>query len=322
MYLNAEQIARLNQAIQNTFEQTSIAWQAIPHWETGDPGQVRVRVDYSYEDAAAIDGLAAPLGGKSVELSAESVRFAVTVAQATAPTPDALLDAVIARTVKLAAQVDSKVIDVLRAGAKDPVNVKVATGAIPQIQMVLNALIDARAQLEKFGYRAPCCLLTDTEGLKALNYLQSGLSDFQVLLDAANINSVYRVDQLGSDEGPNSANGTNPAKGADVKKGSDGKTSKPVELTPPEQGGEGNIDDPDPGIGPFKGRLLLLGRRQRIAHGGAAATSSGEEPVDLAVSVPPSLEVVGETDVGDIEMSVRIRFAPRLTDHNGVVNVI
>jgi hypothetical protein len=43
--------------------------------------------------------------------------------------------------------------------------------------------------------------------------------------------------------------------------------------------------------------------------------------VDLAVSVPPSLEVVGETDAGDIEMSVRIRFAPRFTDLYGVVNV-
>ena len=126
----------------------------------------------------------------------------MTVAQAVAPAPDALLAAVIARTVQLAAKVDSKVIDVLRAGAKDPVKVLAATGATAPIQMLLNALIDARAQLEKFGYRAPSCLLTDTEGLKALNYLQSGLSDFQALLDAANINSVYRVDQLPSDEGP------------------------------------------------------------------------------------------------------------------------
>ena len=68
-------------------------------------------------------------------------------------------------------------------------------------------------------------------------------------------------------------------------------------------------------------RLVLLGRRQRIAHGGAVAASPGEEPVDLAVSVPPSLEVVGETDTDTIEIAVRIRFAPRLTDDYGVVNV-
>ena len=68
--------------------------------------------------------------------------------------------------------------------------------------------------------------------------------------------------------------------------------------------------------------MLLLGRRRRIAHGGAAAASPGEEPVDLAISVPPSLEVIGETKAGYIELAVRIRFAPRITDKNGVVGVV
>src|ERR1700733_2800467 len=243
MYLSAERIAILDKTVRDTFEQSSIAWQAIPHWDTGDPGRLRVRSDYAHADPTKGNDLAAPLGGESLELEAHYVRFAVNVAQAIAPAPDALLAAVIARTVQLAAKVDSKVIDVLRAGAKDPVNVKGATGAPPPIQMLLNALIDARAQLETFGYRSPSCLLTDTEGLKALNYLQSGLSDFQALLDAANINSVYRVDQLGTGTGTGS-----------------GQSSDP---------GQGNV--------PFKGRLLLLGRRQRIPHGGAAATSAGEE---------------------------------------------
>ena len=213
MYLSAERIAILDKTVRDTFEQSSIAWQAIPHWDTGDPGRLRVRSDYAHADPTKGNDLAAPLGGASLELKPHYVRFAVTVAQAVAPAPDALLAAVIARTVQLAAKVDSKVIDVLRAGAKDPVNVLAATGATPPIQMLLNALIDARAQLEKFGYRAPSCLLTDTEGLKALNYLQSGLSDFQALLDAANINSVYRVDQLPSDEGTGPSNGTDPATG-------------------------------------------------------------------------------------------------------------
>src|SRR5262245_29328184 len=34
MYLSAERIAAANRAIQETFEQTSVAWQAIPHWDT------------------------------------------------------------------------------------------------------------------------------------------------------------------------------------------------------------------------------------------------------------------------------------------------
>ena len=162
MYLSAERIAILDKTVRDTFEQSSIAWQAIPHWDTGDPGRLRVRSDYAHADPTKGNDLAAPLGGASLELEPHYVRFAVTVAQAVAPAPDALLAAVIARTVQLAAKVDSKVIDVLRAGAKDPVNVLAATGATAPIQMLLNALIDARAQLEKFGYRAPSCLLTDT----------------------------------------------------------------------------------------------------------------------------------------------------------------
>ena len=37
MYLNAERIAVLTRRFKTRFEQTSIAWQAIPHWDTGDP---------------------------------------------------------------------------------------------------------------------------------------------------------------------------------------------------------------------------------------------------------------------------------------------
>ena len=266
MYLNAERIAVANQAVQDTFEQSSIAWQAIPHWDTGDPGQFRVRSDYAYATVPTpATDVAPPLTGDSLELEAQSVRFAITVAQATAPTHDALLAAVIARTVQLAGSVDSEVIGELLSNATGSVTTTWA------IQDLLNALIDARAKLETAGYRSPSCLLTDTTGLKSLNDLQSGLSDYQPLLDAANINSVYRFDEFG----------------------------------PPNQG-----------------RMLLLGRRQRIAHGGAAAASPGEEPVDLAVSVPPSLEVVGETNDGNIEMAVRIRFAPRVTDINGFVDVV
>jgi hypothetical protein len=284
MYLNAERIAILDKTVQDTFEQSSIAWQAIPHWDTGDPGGLRVRSDNAYAPEVTEGELALPIKpGDSLELEAKTVRFAVTVAQAIAPTPDALLAAVIARTVQLAGKVDDKVIGVMRDRAENKVTITTT-----QIQDLLDALIDARAMLERSGYRSPSCLLTDTAGLKALNNLQSGLSDFQSLLDAANINSVYRVDQLGTVAASNPTTETEP--------------------------GTGGLQ--------FNGKLLLLGRRQRIAHGGAAATSPGEEPVDLAVSVPPSLEVVGETDDGDIELSVRIRFAPRLTDVYGVVNVV
>ena len=41
MYLSAERIAVANKAVQDTFEQSSVAWQAIPHWDTGDPAQTK-----------------------------------------------------------------------------------------------------------------------------------------------------------------------------------------------------------------------------------------------------------------------------------------
>jgi hypothetical protein len=276
MYLSAERIAVANKAVKDTFEQASIAWQAIPHWDTGDPGQIRVRSDNAYAAEVKGDALAPPIKpGDSLLLDAEVVRFEVTVAQAISPTPDALLAAVIARTVQLAGRVDNRVITQLLNNPGSHVEKTLnisdpATWGTGGGNILVNALIDARAGIEKYGYRAPSCLLTDTTGLQALSYLEDGLSELQPLLEAGNINSLYRFEGFG---------------------------------------------------GKDNGRMLLLGRRQRIAHGAAASVSPGEEPVDLAVSVPPSLEVVGETDDGNIEMGVRIRFAPRLTDKFGVVSV-
>jgi hypothetical protein len=277
MYLNAERIAVANKALRDTFEQTSVAWQAIPHWDTGDPGQIRVRLDDAY--APEVDGLAPPIPGGSLEIETMAVRFAVTVAQATAPTPDPLLAAVIARTVQLSGRVDRRVVvDLLNNDGND-----ITTPS--DVQSLLNAFIDARAKLEKAGYRAPSCLLTDTAGVRALNVLLDGLSEVQPILDAADINSLYRLEEF------------------------DAKDT-------------GAVGNKGKGAQTYTGKMILLGRRQRIAHGGAAATTPGEEPMDLAVSLPPSLEVVGETDKGDIEMLVRIRFVPRLTDKNGVVRVV
>jgi hypothetical protein len=277
MYLSAERIAIANQTVQETFEQTSVAWQAIPHWNTGDPAQTKVRSDSAY----APPGDLGPLGEDPVDILPFTRYFYLTVAQATSPTPDALLAAVIARTVGLAAEVDGKVINELVKNSQ-PTPGDIATNEGPA--NLLNALIDARAALENVGYRAPSCLLTDTDGLKAISQLDLGYPILEPLLDAANVNSRYRVEQLG-------------------KPGEDKGVGKPE-----EPGGTG--------------RMLLLGRRQRIAHGAAAATTPGEEPVDLAISVPPSLEVIGETKAGYIELAVRIRLAPRITDKNGVVGVV
>jgi hypothetical protein len=203
-----------------------------------------------------------------------AVSFEVTLAQASAPTPDALLAAVMSRTVELAQKVDTAVLTGLLKSEKETSNKD-----SDLVQRVLNTLIDARQDIEDVGYRAPSCLITSTEGVKALSQLAKGVTvDTERVLAAANVNSMHRATQLNE---PNGASGTD----------------KQI-------------------------RLLMLGRRQRIAHGCAAAASPGEEPVDLAVSVPPSLEVVGETADGTVELAVRIRFATRIKDVHGVVAVV
>ncbi len=248
MYLSADRLALANQTVQETFEQSSVAWQAIPHWDTGDPGQYRVRNDVVNNP-----------GFLNLDLKYEN--FQVTVVQANAPTPDSLLAEVMFYTAKLAQQVDDDVLPDLYAADSAP-----DTTATTD-QALLDTLIDARAYVEKAGYRAPSCLLTNTAGLKKLSQLVSGYSILEQLLAAANINSLYRAENL--------------------------DTGKAF-------------------------RLVILGRRQRIAHGSAGEASPGEEPVDLAVSVLPSLEVVGEASTGDIEVSVRIRYATRIKDATGL----
>jgi hypothetical protein len=256
VYLSAELLALANQTVLETFEQCSVAWQAIPHWDTGDPSQTMV----------PNDSLTAPA---NVALNLEPIDFTVTLAQAIAPTPDEVLERVIANTVLLAKKVDDAVFPALLASMTAATTVHIpVTPTTPQL---LFGLIEARAKVENGGYRAPSCLVTNTIGLEIIagSTIATGYSGTDVLLPPANINSLHRVNTLA------------PATAPDV-------------------------------------AAWLLGRRQRIAHGGAAGASPGEEAVDLAVSVPPSLEVVGDT-ANNIDLRVRIRFVTRVKDQNGLV---
>lgn len=255
MYLSAERIAVAEQAIRETFEQTSIAWQAIGHWDTGDPGQARVP-----------DGVVtAP---NFLDLGLKQEKFQVTVVQANAPTPDSLLAEVLSATAKLAKEVDDTVLQQLYDKSTAPPQ-NLAAG--DTFQAIVNKLIHVRAQIEDAGYRAPSCLFTNTDGLIAFSDLSGGYLQIDSALAAVNANSLYRATQI------------------------------------------------DSALPAGKKILLVLGRRQRIAYGGAPAASSGEEPADLAVSASPSLEVVGETAGGEIELAVRIRFVTRVKDDKGIV---
>jgi hypothetical protein len=252
MYLSAERLALANQAVRETFEQCSIVWQAIPHWETGDPGQIRVA-----------DGIVNKPG--FLPLDPKEEKFQLTLAQATSPTPDSLLAEVMAVTKDLAKKVDGDVLQKLYT--KAPLKT-ITTATITPVDLQ-DPLIDARVAVENAGYRAPSCLVTNTAGLKKLNEFVSGYySVVQQLLLAANINALHRSEPL---------------------------------------------DPPDSNT-----RLVLIGRRRRIPQGAAAEASPGEEPVDLAVSLLPSLEIVGETSKGEIELSARIRYATRITDATGL----
>lgn len=273
MYLSAERLALANHTIKETFEQTSIAWQAIPHWDTGDPGQSRVP-----DEVVNAPGF--------LNLNLDHKDFQVTLVQTIAPTPDSLIAEVNLATTQLAQSFDTTVLWTLAFWALGHI---IPYHALPPSSL-LNALIDARAHIEDQGYRAPSCLITNTQGLKDLSDLTAGYPVTDQLLDAAHVNSLHRTSLY------------------DV-----------ADIQAIHPNGNPAVDGTGAAILKPPTAMVMLGRRQLIPHGGACYASPGEEPVDIAVSVLPSLEVVGETINSQVELSVRIRFAVRVKDRTPLV---
>lgn len=264
MYFSAERLALANKTVTETFEQTCVAWQAIPQWKTGDPSMTQV--------PSQLVNPPPPPFFLGPPLTSLAIPFQVTLAQAVAPSPDEMIALVIANTVKLAALVDNTVFPLLRPPA--PVE-QIAIPAPPTTQHMLDALLDARAKVETGGYRSPSCLITNTHGLKELTALTTAaIPATDVLLAPAHINSLQRVAAL----------------------------ENPVPVN-------------NPAI------AYLLGRRQRIAPERAMDASAGEEAIDLAVTVPPSLEVVGDT-INFIQLNIRITFMLRIKDVSGFVVIL
>lgn len=281
MSLSAERVALANCAIERTFGQASIAWQAIPHWDTGDPAQTKVRNDLATTLTGPSLDDEEPLGAAPIDVTGTDVPFLITFAQATAATPDALLNAVMPRTVALAQRFDREILATLAAKAAAAAAAP-ASNWYPKLKVpadpdptkvgpkILEALILGRALLEDSGYRAPSCLVASTKHFTDLSTWQGSNVVTEGLLVGGNANSLYRSSELDA------------------------------------AGGK-----PD--------RMLMIGRRQEIAHGRAATASPGEEPIDFAVAVGPSLEVVGENAADRIQLVVRIRYALRFKDERGVV---
>jgi hypothetical protein len=301
--LSPERIAIANRAICSTFERTSIAWQAIPHWDVGDPAQVTVRSDTILTLAAMAAAPLVPplppgplgvLGARPLPIAHAAVPFQLSVAQASAPTPDALLAAVIPRTAELAQQFDDAVLLALgdpaaaadaaggavraRTAAWFPVlAAPVPPPAPPAAAGILSALINGRQTLEDAGYRAASCLIASTPHFVNLSQWVGSNVATRGLLVGANANSLFRASAL-------------------------------TNLVLPLGGGAA-----------ARNFMLMIGRRQEIANGEAARASAGEEAVDIAVSVSPSIEVVGDNGVGTVDLAVRIAFAVRFKDERAVI---
>jgi hypothetical protein len=272
MYLSAERLALANQTVWETFQATSVACQAIPHWETGDPAQSNVRADKVM-----------PLPSLPLPIEHVSIPFEVTLAEAIAPTPDALLAKVIQATTWLAYVVDVGVIWRIRAQAGTVQDYFPGPWTPLDTNAILATLIKARAAVEVAGYRAPSCVFVDTESWIDLSTLVGGYAGTDVLLGPAMINALHRVESLEAGQYP------------------------PPAAKPPPAG---------------LTRLILLGRRERIVRAGASDASPGEEPVDLAVSVMPSLEVVGDTPANNVQLRVRVSGAVRVKNPFGVVALV
>lgn len=283
MSLTQERLEIANRAVRQTFERSSVAWQAIPHWDVGDPGRVRVRSEVSHTLAGRIDPFNPPLGqgplnSVPVALDQDGEFFSVSVAHAVAPTPDGLLAAVIPRAVTLARAFDDAVLTEVGSRAiatngpwRRPVSI--GAGAPPLAERILTELIEARALLVESGYPAPSGLVVSTRWLGLLNSWQGSYPVYQSVLTGANVNAVHQSSLLQ----------------AVVVAG------QPREL------------------------MLMIGRSAEIPPGQAPNASPGEEPVDLAISVPPGLELVGDDGAGGIELGIRIRFGVRFKDERGVV---
>jgi hypothetical protein len=232
-----------------------------------------------------------PLGAGPFPIAQAAVPFQLSLAQASASTPDALLAAVIPRAAELAQRFDGAVLPALgdpaavagapvgaRAAAWFPVLAAPVPPAAPAAAAgILSALINGRQTLEDAGYRAGSCLIASTPHFVNLAQWVGSNVATEGLLVGANANSLFRASAL-------------------------------TNLVLPLGGG-----------GAPRNFMLMIGRRQDIAHGEAAKATAGEEAVDIAVSVSPSLEVVGDNGVGTVDLAVRIAFAVRFKDQRAVI---
>lgn len=292
--LSDAHIDAANRAILKVFETTSLAWRTIPHWLTGDPGRSAIRSDswFSYQDPPG-PGIGEPLaegpyGGPAVAITDLSRRLNVTHAAATAATPDQVASAASAAAVALVREFD----DAVAIGLATPV---VANGAAQGIapgvfqdedgepKVPSTDLLDARDQVETAGYLGSRSVWAGGDFFAAFHQTIGTRLILGACAEVLQAGSLYRWS-------PN----------VDPAVISIERDNKPVAYQ-------------------IATTMVVIGRRQEIAPGRAFEAPAGQEPIDLAVAVAPSLELVGDNPAGDIELAVRIRYALRFKDHRAVV---
>lgn len=289
MSLTAERVALADQAIQRAFAQCCITWQTVPQWDAGDPGRTKVGTEVRYSFGANFDATK-PFAMDATDVVTKTSPFAVTAAQAAATTPDAVLTAALARAPDLARQVDE---DVLPQLAIVP-----AGNAAAAWRQALDP--NAVDQQNNPAPPPPQDILDrildarqalEDSGFRAPSCLVASSAHFRL---------VNRLDDNDIFVGP----GLLLTASVDTLVRS--SALNPVAA--------------QPNVAPAPSRMLMLGRTCEIPPGGAAAASAGEEPVDIAVCVPPSLEVIGEDGSGNIGLALRVRYALRIKDPRGVVS--
>jgi len=323
MSLSPDRKAIAERAIQKTFEQVSVAWKAIPHWDTHDPGQTLVRNDvvFSFGQGNPFKSRPDPFDVAALELEHHMTPFRLTLAQATAPTPDALLAAVIRRTVTLAREFDDAVlaqlIEPFEGGtatlAKSPASDWLITWDVVAAEARAEAAKDQAAPKKAPGKDAAAETATGAaaapEQAADTNPTPQNILPQLLRARARLEDSGYRA-PCGLITSTNHYN--------DLNRWVDGDVAFPKLLAGANVDSVHRTSRLNKAINGADA-TLMLGRMQQFPHGDASGVSPGEEPVDLAISVPPSLEVIGERSDGTIELAIRIRFATRVKDRRGVV---
>ena len=280
MPLSDVTIDAANRAIREVFETSSVAWRTIPHWETGDPAQTAVRADTVFEAPFPPDAFPPPQ-----------------------PAPGPFGAA-------------SRPILTLR----QPFLTSYAQATAPTADQVVAGATTVASYLAEALDRAIGPVLEAASATSIdLNHADGG--DF----DDAGAGTPPVAKLLEAREAVEKAGLHSP---------------RAVWASPKYMAAFHRSNGPDlilqaiaqvlemstiDGVATLKGGAgftqgaLLIGRRQVIAPGRAYEYAPGPEPVDIAVAVPPSLEIVGDNAAGEVELAVRLRYALRVKDARGLV---